>query len=246
MIRILIIGILLFIQNTGFCQDKSFLQNGNRSQYPFYFESKLSGEVYIPDNAYVGSPYLFNDWSKGDVSLKTGQVVHSKWLRYNGLTDDLIWRTDSSFQQVKLDKKLISEFRFIQAHEGAEYYFHKIRIPSWIKNDTIEVFAQILEKNDILSLYIIRRIIIEGHVADETSGHLILKQLLIPDTYYYLSIAGQPGLRFRKMNLKTFISKFPENAERIKSLMIEHHNKLRTQDEWVQIAKLIGTNIKKE
>jgi hypothetical protein len=246
MYKFLIIVFLFFVQNHGFCQEKSSLQNGNNSQNPLYFESKLSGEVFISDYGYVGNPYFINAWSKGDVTLRTRQVVHNKWLRYNGVSDDLIWRTDSSFQEVKLDKNLISEFVLANNHQSVQYFFRKIRVPSWIKNDTIEVFAQLLGNTDLIYLYEIRKVIIEGHVPQEVSGKLILKQQLSPDPYYYLVIQGKPGLKFRKANRKTILSMFPEFADKIKSLMKEHGNKLRTDDEMIEMVKLISNVLKKE
>jgi hypothetical protein len=234
------IVLILLLQNIGFCQERSSLQNVAISQKPVYFESKLSGEVVLPDYGYVGSPYFMNDWLKGEVTLKTGQIVHNKWLRYNGVSDALIWRTDSSFQEVKIDKKLISEFVLGQANGSVKYYFRKIKVPSRNKDDSIDVFAQILVNSNRISLYAIRKVIIEGHVPHEVSGTLILRQLLTQDPYYYVVIQEKVGTRFKKINRRAILSMLPEYADKIKSMLKEYNNKLRSEQELIDAVKAIS------
>jgi hypothetical protein len=235
------IFLLLFVQNQIFCQLKSLPKTINDKQDLFLFEAKLSGEVVVPDNLYVGSPYFINDWSKGEVTLRTGQVIHNKFLKYNGLTDDLIWHNDSTFLEVRLDKNLISEFVLLESNESVKYLFKKIRVPSIIGKDTIEAFAQVLAQSNLVNLYKIRRVIIEGNIAEGQSGHILVKKSLSPDPYYFLAIKGKKGIKAGKISRKLLISAFPANAEKIKSVLIEHKNKLKTDEELVQMVKLLNT-----
>ena len=241
MYKIVLIFLLLFVQNQIFCQLKSLPKTINDKQELLMFEAKLSGEVVVPDNLYVGSPYFINDWSKGEVTLRTGQVIHNKFLKYNGLTDDLIWRNDSSFLEVKLDKKLISEFVLLEANETVRYSFKKIMLPFFIGNDTIEVFAQILARTDLISLYKIRRVIIERNIAEGQSGHILVKKSLSADPYYFLAFKGKKGIKATKITRKLLLSTFPVNADKIKSVLIEHKNKLKTDEELEQMVKLLNT-----
>jgi hypothetical protein len=238
--------ILVFVQNYLFCQEKVITKRIGEIVDPSYFEAKLSGELFLPDNLSIGSPYFIDDWLRGDVTFKTGKVIHNKWLRYDGLNDNLIWRSDSSFQFVKLDKKLISEFMLGSGDGSSKYFFRKIRVPSRIKNDTIELFAQVLENSEILSLYMIKRVIIEGHVADRLPTHIVLKQQLMPDPYYYLVVTGKRGLRFKKISRKTILSMFPTDTDKIKSILLQHNSKLKNEKELTEVVKRISIDLKKK
>src|SRR5450830_2116500 len=73
------------------------------------FATKLTGESYNEFKRFKGNPFIMDDWMESEILLATGQIVHKKDIKYNGLLDQVVWLNPVNSNQVILDKLSLNE-----------------------------------------------------------------------------------------------------------------------------------------
>ncbi len=183
--------------------------------YTGLFESRLSGEHFDPKTNYLGSPYLTTKWLRADITLTSGKTIHHKLIRYNEFKDELIWLAEPDYEQIQLDKPLLSSFVLKEFPVGKTMVFNKIAIKPILAADTIHVFAQLLFKH-VTTLYVQRKIVSGGYRVFHTGNSMYRKEILEPDPVYYILLPDKSIYFFRKIRRKKILSFWPEHKKRLK------------------------------
>ena len=217
-----------------YCQDILSDQNALDS----IFEPKLTGEAYFAKSGLVGSQFFNDEWAESDLLLKTGETVFNKLLRYNGLTDEVIWLTPENFKQVKLDKFAIDKF-VLKNYHGKQVYFKRINTKQPLISDSTDIFAEVgIEGN--LSLYIHRKIEIVGSVNMDNKGANYTYEVIDPAPKYYLKLSSNRYISFPRINRRLFLKLFPEQKQAIRKLLRQNHQSLETENDLFKVVALLN------
>ena len=113
-------------------------------------QEKLTGQRYAYHEQLRGSPFLFDDWINGTVTLISGEVIEDVPIKYNAYLDELITYNPVYFTIVKLDKYTLHRFEFDLF--GEHWLFEKRFFPGFPKGDR---FFRILHEGqtDLLCFY---------------------------------------------------------------------------------------------
>ena len=216
----------------------SFAQNNHSPNHANRFEAHLSGEVYIPPVIHSGSQWFISDWCNGSVILKTGEKVNQVLLRYNGFLDELFWLTPDNYDQIRLDKLLISSFVLNPTGSGQQLHFKNMSVSGILGGSRENVFMQVLYEGDI-SLFVIRKIRLTGGTTSVMVGDVLVpRQIIGPDYLYYLQRMGsepEPILP----NRRALINTFPEHRQEIRQALRRNHNRVRTEIQFIEAIAII-------
>lgn len=210
------------------------------SQSESIYEPKLTGYTYVENRSYRGEQFLTTDWVNGDLYLSTGEVVHNKKIKYNGLLDELIWLNTEIPGVFCIDKSIISEFHFNDI-DGYKRKFFKININDSVDLERKDVFVEELVKGKI-SLYAKRSVIISDVMMIERDRKLYPLNFLSAAPIYYIHI-NNTFVRLTKVNKSVFVKLFLSNKNEIKKLLSKNKIDLKTENGLISMIQLMNSNM---
>ena len=202
------------------------------------FSAKLTGEFFYENKNYIGEQFFNKDWDEGNILLSTGEMIYGKYLKYNGLLDELIWLNTSNFGQFKLDKSYINEFWFKNLPES-DLHFKRINVDDTSSIHIRDIFVQVKAEGKI-SLYIQRKIsIIES--VDVTKNNADYRyQKLETKPGYYIKLPSNQYFVLTKVRRIAFIRLFPEKKKSINKIIRENHLNIRKEDDFTKLIELMN------
>lgn len=205
------------------------------------FEPKLTGEAFIAKVGMIGRQFFNDEWAESDIKLTTGEKVSNKLLKYNGYLDEVVWLMPEFFKQVKLDKFAIDEFVF-KNYFGKSIRFKRINIKQMFISDSTDIFAEVaIESN--LSLYIFRKIRIEGTVTKDSKGANYSFDQLESAPVYYLKLRNNNFSTLQRLNRRALLHLFPEQKTAIRKLLRQNFQRLKTESDLVEVVNLLNKSI---
>lgn len=204
-------------------------------------EPSLSGSQYLESKRGIGSTYFYHDFLRGDVRLTDGEIAHNYFLKYNGLTDQLvIFREDSGWYFTP-DKYFVSSFT-INNYPGMDtLIFRKIRVKVDFVLDSSEIYGQELYSGK-LSLYAWRRVIPAGNELQMTDEGVYSLSKYVSSPVYYFIVQGKPSIGFKNLKKRQVAKLFPDKAVEIKKLFREkHQRRIRNEADLAAMTKILDT-----
>lgn len=200
------------------------------------FETKLGGKLFQMRAGLVGSQFYNDDWVNSDLKLITGETVHNKKLKYDALLDEVIWLQEDSFREVELEKHFIREFCF-KNYQNRQVCFRRIRakLPQMI--DSADIFVEVLlEKSS--SLFVFRKVKVEGSVNRLIGGVLCSFEKLVPDPVYLISLPGGNSVFCKRIRRHLLLKALPDAYKtKVREIIQRNHLTIRTEED---LARLVG------
>jgi hypothetical protein len=182
-----------------------------------FSKTRLSGEITQPSVKSIGSPYLFDNWSPGDVTLYNNETVAGQMLMYNGYQEDLIWLHPTTHQAIRVDKGLVNSFSFTEPVSGSILVFEKITIRPGNQRQAEEIFVQPLYTGS-MRLMIRHRVRKTGTTFERTpQGRTIRDQLTYVPEYYLEDKDGTTHF-LAKFDRSTFLTIFADNQQEVRQV----------------------------
>jgi hypothetical protein len=200
------------------------------------FEAALTGQPCQIKKT-IGSQLFRDSWFTGDIILTSGDTVRDKQIGYNGYQDELIWRM-LNMSLTRVDKKQVDRF-ILYSNNKQPLIFRHLHgtIPG---NRQIDFFAQILVE-DTISLYVTRNIQLVDKAEQEAGGAIIYIGRIEPaPPVYYIGLPHNEFLVMRYLKKKLLYDTFSKNKEALRTLMIQHHQTLRKENDLLQIVQLLN------
>jgi hypothetical protein len=193
--------------------------------------AQLTGIEYTDPGLTNKGIYLNEDFVPGSVVLNSGDVVSGLYLRYNNLTDQLIWLT-KEYGQVKLDKLTVTAFYLTLKETSA--YFRQMRLPL---GDSVPAYYQDLYKGKV-TLLVQRKV---SHASDyyQNKTHYSVCK---PNPQYYL-VVGNKTYHPSRPTIKTIYALFPEKKEQIQHLVRTLHLKDRSEAEFTEFIREVEESL---
>jgi hypothetical protein len=174
-----------------------------------------------------GTPFLFDDWKKGNVLLKTRERIDSVYIRYNLYSDLLGVKVDGEEYQFNID---VLEFLLPDSLTNTMNLFRSGFSP--VAGLTERSFYQVLYdgKTKFLLKY-------KKEIASELTSTPGVKARVFEDhkLYYILTASGKME-RIRKKN-KTILDLFDDKREELKKMIDTNKLKLTTDEEIIKLLE---------
>ena len=178
----------------------------------------LTGELFTPDQVIDGTTYFNSEWLPGDIYLSNGEIVRNKFIKYNGLLDELFWKEPKSNNVIKLDKEAIRQFHFQNLNGDSTIYFRKIKGKRNAIADSGEFFAQVVNDGS-LSLFVLHTYKTAGTELIRKNGVLFEKVNYVEVPVYIFRLTNNNTFVFKSLNRKRLYSISPANSEKIKEFL---------------------------
>ena len=177
------------------------------------YEPGLSGEISaLPFDTATN----FNkDWVIGDIFLIDGGIIRNKYIKYNGLLDELFWIEPKSGKTVKLDKEVIMQFHFQDVQGDTSVYFRKIKIKQDILSDSIETYGQLIYEGN-LSLYVSHKFRLIRTELTRRNGILFENGIHEEEPVYILRYKHIKTSVYKNLSRQNLYAFAPEKKEEIK------------------------------
>ena len=187
-------------------------------------EPNLPGDLFYEKNVSTPNIYFYPDFLEGDIYLKNGECSKGKYIRYNGLKDEIIMLQKDSVVFIKLDKYYINAFTLNIYHGSDTVFFKKIKVKLDMEADSSYVFGQLLYEGN-LSLYVYRRSVPAGMEINSTGSGMYGKDIFVFSPIYYFMLPDKTTIGFKSFRKKHIIKLFPGKEDEVKKLLKENHQK---------------------
>ncbi len=201
------------------------------------FEPRISGEVFISTMQADGSPYLHDDWVKGDLLLLDGSLVRGQDVRYNGYLDALIWRQPRSLQSVKVAKDMVRQFVLYPPGPDS-LVFQNITLRPWYESESVNLFAQILYKGEI-SLVVHQRIRRTGETLESRGARIISRPRIEHDPVFYVLMPDNEARELRRHSRRSLSRLFPEQRTDVRAALRNEGVRINSQEDLVRAIRVI-------
>jgi hypothetical protein len=202
------------------------------------FSSKLTGDCFYEDKKYIGEQFLNKDWTKGDILLTTGEIIHDKLLKYNGLFDGLVWMNEYSYRMFQLHRSFVNEFWIVNT-PGTKTHFKRICISDTSKINNKDIYMEVKAEGKI-SFYIQRRISIVGTENVKKNDIYYVCNVLEPTPVYYFKLPSNQYVMMSRLRPRAFLKLFPKNKKAINKLIREKHLNVRDENECTTLIELMN------
>jgi hypothetical protein len=204
-------------------------------------EPNLPGELYMPAKEVDTVTYFNRDWLLGDIFLSNGEIVRNKYIKYNGLLDELFWLEPKSKKTVMLDKEAILQFHFLNIQGDTSVYFRKLLVERSILNDTMEIFGQTVYNGEI-SLSVIHTFYIKHREIVSTTNGIFQKDTYAEEPVYFMKFIGKSGVVLKKLNRKNLYTFFTDKKDKIKQFFkqIKKHE-IVTWPDMIMLMKYLNS-----
>jgi hypothetical protein len=236
-VRTCLITLLFFaISGLKFCINA---QSGyDRIAFDTLFEQKLSGrKVGLYPGHTIGSSYFNDEWCKGDIRLITGNWVKNKKLKYNSLTDELLWLRPLDYSMVLLEKEQILGFS-INLPDSQALQFKKMIFD---KTDSKGKFCQVLYEGRY-DLYCQRRVVRKENAVrkDDYSSYLI--PVLKKSPVYLILLGTGKTITLEKISNKALMRTYPYDKKLLKKMLSDMNIHLETEADLISWVKYMEKN----
>jgi hypothetical protein len=168
----------------------------------------LYGILFYQPHGLDGSPYLSNDWHIGNVKLINGEEATLVKMKFNILTNDLVYYNEHFKNLFTADKQTVESF-VIKKDRPDSMLFIKYHGPE---------LGYKLKNNDFVHLAHAGKIkLFVKYSADVSEANDITSRDKIYPRYNYFIVHNEE-LTELKLNLKSFIKAFPEHKKEIRKL----------------------------
>ena len=204
-------------------------------------EPDLSGELFDPAQPLDIITYFNTGWLLGDIFLTNGEIVKNKYIKYNGLLDELLWLEPKLNKIIKLDKEGIERFHFLNFKGDTSVYFSKIHAKRYALVDSSEIFGQELF-NGKLSLFVFHNFVIERREISNNEGIISQKDVYGEEPIYYFRFMNNKTVAFKSLNRKSLYSIAPDKKDQIKKFFKENKQMdFNTNPELVRLAEFLSS-----
>ncbi|WP_242926085.1 hypothetical protein [Pontibacter vulgaris] len=125
-----------------------------------------------------GSPYLYNTWSKGSVTLANGIVYDGMSLLFDQMKDELVFNADGNKRQLFMEP--VHEFTIQEPGNKASIRRFRNGFPA-VDGESVKAFYEVLADGDTKLLKRSSKAIVEER---STSSHAKTKQIKESVKYY--------------------------------------------------------------
>ena len=205
------------------------------------FSPKLTGESFYENKNYIGDQYFNIDWADGNLLLSTGEMIYGKYLKYNGLFDELIWLNSINFGAFKLDKSYIAEF-WLKNKVGADIHFKKINVSETGNIKPQDIFAEGKVEGNF-SFYIQRKISITGTENIIRNGALCQFDNIDATPVYYIKLPTNHYLMMTKLKRRTFLKFFPAKKSVILKMIKDNNLKVEQESDFAKLIELMNKEV---
>lgn len=169
---------------------------------------EIFGILYSQPHGLEGSPYLFNDWSTGNIIMYNSQEATNVKLKYNILDNELIYYNDRHRRLFTVDRNTIISFTLKPGSTDSMYFE---------KYDGEEIGYRI-RKNDFVHVMYNGKIkFLARHTAEISEANDISsKDKIFPKNIYFIETPN--GTNEIKLNLRSVQKTFPHQKQEIKKL----------------------------
>lgn len=201
------------------------------------FEPRISGEVFVSTLQADGSPYLHDNWVRGDLLLRDGSLVKQQYFRYNGYLDALIWRQPGSLQSVKVAKEMVKQF-VLYPHGNDSLVFQNITLRPWYESASVNLYAQVLYEGEI-SLVVHQRIRRTGETLESRGARIISRPRIEHDPVFYVLMPDNEARELRRQSRRALSRLFPEDRAGVRSAMRSENIRINSQEDLVRAIRVI-------
>jgi hypothetical protein len=213
-------------------------QGYDRIAFDTLFEQKLAGrKVGLYPGHSIGSSYLNDEWCNGDIRLKTGNVVKNKQLKYNSLTDELLWLRPLDYSMILLEKEQILSFS-INLPDIQTLQFKNMIVDS---TDSEGKFCQVLYEGRY-RLYCQRRVICKEYVERKGDYSTYLIPVLKKAPVYLIMEGTGKIIRLRKISNKELTLNYPYDKKSLKKMLSDLNMRLKTETDLTVLVKYMEDN----
>lgn len=199
---------------------------------------RLTGEVFVTTMQADGSPYLHDDWVKGDLKLRDSTLVEGQDFRYNGYLDELIWRQPRTLQSIKINKETVSAFT-LYPNEHDTLVFRNINIKPWYESDELNLYAQILYKDEV-TLVAHQRIRRTGETHRSTGGRIIARPRIEHDPVYYFVMPDGEAREISRKSRRAISRLFPDHRREVRSALRREAGRIDHEADLINAAHIIN------
>lgn len=209
-------------------------------------ETNLAGELFRADHPIDPVTYFTRDWTLGEITLITGEIVGNEMIRYNGLLDELFWLEPGSKRTILLDKEAIEQFEIQPYQNSGKIRFKKIVVKPDLLTDSTAVFGQVIYEA-AFSLFVLHTFIIERLEYFKLAGATYKKPVYQSLPVYYLRFPDKKMLKLGALTRKNLYTAFPAKKEQLKKFLRENLSGRTWEDEeLVRFAQFLNEMIKKD
>ena len=173
----------------------------------------LYGILYTPNYPYLGSPYLFDSWSTGSVFLKNGTQANNVSLKFDRLSNQLIFYQEDLQKQFSADECTISGFTLTNVYSDSLRFikYEGKSIESDLKQGD---FVQLLYNGQM-------QLMVKYAASIKSSIERSAKDIIVQKEFYFLKFDSRTEKI--NLNLKSIVSLFPQKKKQIKELAWKQH-----------------------
>jgi len=207
-------------------------QNCNCKYYPVkenVLEDKLISITLSDDNIKLPDGEIYSQWSRGNIILNNGKIIHDRIIRYNGLSDQLVVNSITENINLVVEKSTIKGFDLQLFNTDKIIHYKRMSIQSLFSSDYNNAFLQVLVSGKT-SLYAYRRLQQIGSTDDL-------------QMFYSYVIVKEDGssYHFLMYSRKFIASLFPEKIDIFKPQLRKRHNRIRNEEQLIKAIELINS-----
>ena len=191
----------------------------------------------------LGTPYLSEDWKKGILEEKNGDLYHDIYLRYD-MVEDLVEMKSMSGKTVILTREQIIAFR-IYSTEASFVTFKVFRDPVVKKNEDPNFYAQVMNDGAIQLLVRRRKYFVpKANAISPYHSHTNDSYKFRAEKYYVI-FDGEETPQLLKRTKKSILTLMKKHQNKIEdfiklnqlsvgndyhlALIIDHYNQLEDE-----------------
>lgn len=169
-------------------------------------------EYHNPINNFRGGQFI-NTWSKGAVTLLTGETINDMMLRYDMFSDELLWLRETDFVTGIVNRNIVSSFRIFTDEKELFFEKREVKHPG---TDTADSYLQMLAEGE-LDLMVYRNVV-----------KAVSESRTVDNTIYYLYTEDKNFSSVR-LNRRSLLNCPGIDRERMKNVLRE--NKIAPKNE---------------
>lgn len=169
-------------------------------------ETKVYGIAYHRIYNYEGSPYIDENWLDGRITLYNGQISDVHLLKYNLLTDELIFFHPDHQRMYLADRNSVKGFSLFSPASDTLYFERYQGLPSGFKL-TSDSYVQSLYQGTI-------RLFVRHQAKVDKANRLNERNRVYAENYYFIMIENRPNEV--RLKLRSVLRLFPEIKQEIR------------------------------
>jgi hypothetical protein len=190
---------------------------------------KITGRYYNYPIGLEGSPYLHEEWQAGNLNLENGKTANNVKIKFNIITNDLIFYNEALKRVFIVDKATIKSF-VMNPGRSDSLYFIKYNGPGVGFKLKTNDFVHVLSQGKI-NFFV-------KHLADVIDANDInSKNRVYPKNFYFFS--GENNTDEIKLDYRSVYNLFPSKKKELKKLIIENKIKRANENNLIKLFKLI-------